>query len=210
MRHVYYFSSHTDVLLFSPVYSVVNNIPMDWSSDQYVIDAGAAYPEFRDINTAANLNVGPMIPHRAGSYETKYQLEQQSIPAYYRCECGRCIPPAIRSNATPLRTKTIDERYTDLYNAEAAHMRRCREASAAASRRESNHYGDDVNHYETRGGNSAAATASQYDATIVPNNIICMLTFLFIIVVIIACLCMRSVVDLQARIGAFERASSAT
>lgn len=94
----------------------------DGASDQYSIDVDVKYPMFSDYSISDySLNKYPSnvygpeppppIPRKARSFENKYQVEQQGIPASYACNCTACpMHPLFPRGPGPMRQQTIDER----------------------------------------------------------------------------------------------------
>lgn len=94
----------------------------DGASDQYSIDVDVKYPMFSDYSISDyalnkypsnvyGVEPRPPAPQRARSYENKYQIEQQGIPAQYACNCNSCPMSYLYPRGPPpMRTNTVDER----------------------------------------------------------------------------------------------------
>jgi len=85
----------------------------DGTGDQYHHDVDSRYPLFSDMQTtdySINTVPRPVKPREVRSYESKYQYEQQDIPAILSCKCGSCPMREWPRGSPPLRKLTVDQR----------------------------------------------------------------------------------------------------
>ncbi len=85
----------------------------DGTGDQYHNDVDSRYPLFSDMQTtdySINTVPRPVKPREVRSYESKYQYEQQDIPAILSCKCGSCPMREWPRGNPPLRKLTVDQR----------------------------------------------------------------------------------------------------
>jgi hypothetical protein len=82
------------------------------SSDQFIVDTESRYPEFSDMQARRIVSHGPSRYVR--TLESKFQHEQQGLPAYFRCNCSACrMSDLYPRPRPPMRTQTVDERTRD-------------------------------------------------------------------------------------------------
>ncbi len=161
----------------------------DGTGDQYHADVDSRYPLFSDMQTtdySITTVPKPIRPRQAHSYESKYQYEQQDIPATLGCNCGACPMREWPRGSPPLRKLSIDEREAIMQLQHDAIFGRTNNFIAAPVR-----------------ASGAALEVSPTHAIMnqqgihLDNNMIVLL-FIFIIVIIVCGACMKSIGELRA------------
>ena len=165
----------------------------DWdgTSDQYQMNDDSRYPLFSDMQTtdySITTVPKPVQPHQARSFESKYQYEQQGIPAVISCRCGAC-PMAAPRPPRPLHRLSMDEREAIIQLQHDAIFgrayRRPEQPSAVVQPT----------------AVVQPSTSFTYPSTINLDSTSIILMFIFFIVIIVCVACMRSIRDLQHTIA---------
>lgn len=86
----------------------------NWNGDQYSVDMDSRYPIYSDVQTSdlQMMAVPRYVPTGVGSFEDKFQAEQQGVPSYYGCRCKNCPLSSFREGPQrpPMRHEDVDHR----------------------------------------------------------------------------------------------------
>lgn len=157
-----------------------------YSDDQYQADYESRYPQFSDYQITDDMIAEhkwdrPARSRGVQTYESKYQTEQQDIPAYLTCQCGKC-PQSAWPRKPQMRRCTIEDRELAMANAAMARAQECSKAQPSA-----------VSAVESMMGGSSSTVYTTMDA----STIMLVLTFIMFVFV---CYCMKSIIEIKAQL----------
>ena len=165
----------------------------DWdgTGDQYHIDIDSRYPLFSDIQTtdySINTAPKPVQLQRVHSYESKYQYEQQDVPAVLTCKCGTC----------PMRDQYLErDKIRRLYDERDAILQLQHDAIMRTYKNISPNMSNTSIQPITLPNTITLPNIITLPNTINLDNNMIFMIFIFIIVLVICTACMKSISDLK-------------